>query len=164
MLIMLATCLAHSSCVLFLADSSNFGDINKLKRVMLDETWNIHSLHAYSGERPDRNTPYTTTRDTVVATSGTMQFEKDSERGVRAMTYTDALGDVYEASFILDADVNDDNPVISFVDLDSLFPAPYFGSEKYDVVSFSDTEIEFFMPFNGTGDRTRHEFTIILTK
>lgn len=156
------TILFLSSC-LALFDSSNFGDVKKLKRVMLDETWNVSSMHIYDGERNNTSESFSPIRDTVIATSGQMRFEKDSEKGVRGMTYTDANGQVYEASFIIDADVNNDNPVITFIDLENLFPEPYIDA-KYDVISFSKTKIELFMFFYGNGDLTVQECSLTLVK
>lgn len=157
-----STFIIFTSCIA-LFDSSNFGDVKKLKKVMLDETWTVGYMHIFDGERSSRDEPFNTVRDSIIATSGTMRFEKESEKGVRAMTYTDASGQALEASFIIDSDVNDDNPVITFVDLENLFPEPYLEA-KYKVLSFSKSEIELFMEFYGNGDLTKQECTITLVK
>lgn len=131
---------------------------------MLDETWNITNMQIYDGERSHSTVDtFTTVRDTVIATSGTMRFEKDSEKGVRAMTYTDANGQVLKASFIIEADVENDNPEIEFIDLKNLFPEPYYES-RYKVVSFSKTHIDLLMVSYGSALQTKQECTITLVK
>lgn len=155
--------LGGTSC-LSLFDSSNFGDVNKLKRVMLDETWSIDLMGMESAERSSRNDPWVVTLDTVVATDGTMFFEKDSERGRRDFTYTDGDGVAYQGQIIIEADVNDDNPTVQFDISPVLFPFPHRVSDKFSVVSFDDDYLEFYFGFWGTGDLTRHQYTIALSK
>jgi hypothetical protein len=62
------------------------------------------------------------------------------------MTYTDANGQVFEASFDIEADIENDNPEIEFTGLNNLFPEPYYET-SYKVVSFSKTHID--RSFNG---------------
>lgn len=130
---------------------------------MLDETWNINTMSIYDGERNSRNEPFTTIRDTIIATSGTMFFEKESELGVRKFVYTNPEGQILEASFTIETDVNDDNPFIKFIDFDAAFPEPY-QEAAYKVISFDDTKIELLKEFYGTGDLTLQETSIIITK
>ena len=153
-----------SSCSLYLVDSSNFGDVNKLKRVMLDETWQVERMHVERSERADRSEPFTITLDSVVASSGSMYFAKDSERGRRDLTYTDANGTVIKGVFIIDADVEDDNPTIEFDTNPMLFPHPYRVSHKFEVLSFDDNRIALFYTLDGTGSRTRYQWSIDLVK
>lgn len=152
-----------SSC-LALFDSSNFGDVNKLKRVMLDATWQVEEMHVEEAERANRDEPYTITLDSVVAASGSMYFAEDSERGRRDLTYTNTNGDVIEGAFIIEADVEDDNPTIQFDIKPELFPHPYRVSNKFKVLSFNENRIELFYSLDGTGDRTRYQYTIDLVK
>jgi len=130
---------------------------------MLDETWNVNTMSIYNGERDNRNEPFNTIRDTAFITSGTMFFEKESEVGIRQMLYTAANGETTDASFIVEADVQNDNPTIEFIGLESIFPETYI-EETYKVISFDDSRIELFMEFYGTGDLTLQECSIILTK
>lgn len=153
-----------SSCTLYLLDSSNFGDVKKLKRVMLDETWQVERMHVERGERVDRSEPFTITLDSVVASSGTMYFAKDSERGRRDLTYTDAYGTVIEGAFIIEADVEDDNPTIEFDTNPMFFPHPYRVSHKFEVLSFDDNRIELLYILDGTGSREQHQWSIDLVK
>lgn len=152
-----------SSC-LALFDSSNFGDVNKLKRVMLDKTWQVEQMHVEEAERANRDEPYTITLDSVTAASGSMYFAEDSERGRRDLTYTNANGTVIEGVIIIEADVEDDNPTIQFDIKPELFPHPYRVSNKFRVLSFSEDRIELFYSLDGTGDRTRYQYSIDLVR
>lgn len=131
---------------------------------MLGETWQVERMHAESAERADRSEPFTITLDSVLATSGTMYFAKDSERGRRDIIYTDANGTVIEGAIIFDSDVNNDNPMIEFDTQPLLFPEPYKTFWKFDVPFFDDDRIELLCVFYGTGDRTRYQYTIDLVK
>ncbi len=155
--------LCCSSCIA-LFDSGNFGDVKKLKRVMLDETWQIELMDMESAERSSRNATWNITLDTVIATSGTMYFEDDSERGRFNFTYTDGNGVAKEGQIIIEADVNDDNPTIQFDISPKFFPHPHRVSDKFKVISFGDSHIELFYELLGTGDLTRYRYTIDLVK
>ena len=143
-------------------DASNFGDVKKLKRIMLDESWKIDIMEMESTERPSRSDPWSVTLDTVVASAGTMYFEKDSKRGRHNFTYTDDNGVVKQGQIVIEADVNDDNPTVQFDISPTFFPHPHRVSDKFKVISFGDSHLEFYFEFWGTGDLTHHEYTIEL--
>ncbi|MBR9920038.1 MAG: hypothetical protein GYB31_04305 [Bacteroidetes bacterium] len=131
---------------------------------MLDETWEIDLMKMESAERSARSEPWNVTLDTLIASTGTMYFEEDSKQGRRNFTYTDGNGVATQGQIIIEADVNDDNPTVQFDISPKFFPHPHLVSDKFKVISFDDSHIEFFYELLGTGDLTRYQYTIELIK
>ncbi len=152
-----------TSCIALL-DSSNFGDEIKLKRLLLDETWQIERMHVEEAERDNYAEPFTITLDSLIAVSGSMYFAKDSDKGRRDFIYTDANGIVTEGVFIIESDVENDNPTIQFDIEPKLFPDPHRAFNKFKVLTIDDHRIELIYTLEGTGSRTRYQYSLDLVK
>lgn len=146
---------------LFLLDSSNFGDVDTVKRHLLDETWEIQENHYDYAERADYSQPFEILEDALLDTPGTLYFGEDSEVGRRELVYTDPEGGEQAGVFILEADVDNDNPMIAFEDMDLLFADPLLVNTKWDVTVFEPEFFELHLVLEDS--ETRHRQTLSLT-
>lgn len=117
-----------------------------------------------TAERASFSEAWSVTHDTIIAVSGTMYFAKSSERGRRDFTYTPANGTTQDGQFTIDSDVQNDNPTVSFDTSPTLFPFPHRVSDKFTVVSFEDSQLEFFYELEAGAGRTRYQYTMVLTR